>query len=210
MLTANGIRAEMIYLLNSQRVENVYHFTKGSPASAADLEALRVILVNWENNVAKPQRPNNTSLVLIELTALDSLSAPFLSSQTGLPIVGTMAGNGMVSFLSVAVRHTTGLTGRSRRGRSYWVGLGANHLLNNDSITSAAATSLTSVYTQLRTLAAAGGFTFVVNSLYSGVTVVNGYRRAVPRAAGVMTSITSSSCETGIDSQRHRKLPSPV
>lgn len=207
MFTPNGIRAELIYIANGQRLENVYHFTKGSPATGADLEALRAILVNWENVNAKTQRAANYSLVLVELTALDNASAPFLSSATGLPIVGTFAGAALPAFVTVAIKHSTGKSGRSFRGRTYWLGLGQGHLLNNDTVIPASAAALAAGYNTLRSNAAAGGFTFVVNSMYSGVVIVGGRRRAIPRAAGVMTAITQSTCEIGVDTNRHRKLP---
>jgi len=207
IFTPNGVSVECIFTSGLSRVENIYHVTKGSPATGADLAALGLIIRNWENTTMAPLRHNSVSLVLIELTALDAAGAPTLLYTTGLPVVGTIAGSSMPNFNSVAIKHTTGVTGRSKRGRTYFIGLCPVHLLSADTITAAYVTSFTNAYNTLRTNLAAAGWTFVINSKYSGVTIVGGRRVATPRANGIMQAVTASSVENAVDTQRHRKLP---
>lgn len=198
---------EMIYTMAGQRMQNVYHVTKGVPASSADLVALWTIFKDWENLSAKGTRASACVLVLITLTALDSAGAPFYEAGVVPNIAGAGAGMPMPSVASVTIKHTTGLAGRSFRGRSYWIGLLAAWQANADTIQQGIANTLAGYYNTLRTNLATAGWQFSVASKYSGVDA-NG--RAIPRVTGILTPITGSTCEVGIDTQRHRKAPYQV
>lgn len=208
--TPTGVMVELVYTYGSQRVENVYHVTKGSPASLADLQALWTVFKDWENVTGKLWRSTSATLVLIMLTALDNAAAPYYEAAPNPVISGSNATGAVIGVVSVAVKHSTSGLGRSKRGRTYHVGLGANTIATPDTLTTAAAAGLAAMYNTLRTVLATAGWTFVINSKYSGVEIVNGRRRAIPRAAGVMQAILGSTCEIGLDTQRHRKAPYQV
>jgi hypothetical protein len=200
----------MIYQTPSGRCENVYKVSSGAPATLANLQALWTVFRDWENATARAGRSNSIQLVLITLTANDNAGAPYYEAAV-LPVIGgTVVVVPLPMVNSVAIKFTTGQQGRSKRGRSYWIGLTVNHTVNFETLTVAWASNLVGYYNTLRASLVTAGFPLQINSLYSGVTVVNGYRRAVPRAAGVLTPVTSVSCEVGLDTQRHRKLPYQV
>ena len=195
----------MIYTIGSQRAENVYYIRKtgGGAYTAAQITPAADVFYFWELNTARLQRHNSVSLVMIRATAMDGPGSPAFEYAT--PLAGTAGGIVLPAVASVAIKHASGLSGRSFRGRSYWIGLSTSHLSNADTIIQGSANTFAAIYNTLRTSLATAGHQLCVASLYSGVTIVNGYKRAVPRAQGVLTPISSSTCGTGIDTQRHRK-----
>lgn len=206
----NGVSVEMIYTMGTQRFENVYTVTKGTPATLADLNALVTLMRNWEQVTARLQRTNQVFLVQVDATALDAPGAPAVTVPV-LPSIGGSQNNGITAgFITVAVKHTSGLSGRSFRGRSYWIGLGATDITFNDLLSQARVDAIAATYNTLRTNLLAAGWTFCIASKYSGVTIVDGRRRAVPRAVGILTPVAASTAERGIDTNRHRKLPYQV
>jgi hypothetical protein len=124
--------------------------------------------------------------------------------------VGGNGGFAQPPFVTLAIRHITNTAGRSHRGRTYWIGIYDGMRTTPESILQVTADTLAGYYNTLRTQALAAGFTFVVASRYSGVTLVNGRKRAVPRVNGIMTPIVSSIAERFLDTNRHRKVPFQV
>lgn len=205
--TPNGISATMVYTYNSQRICNVFHFTRPAPATLANLVSLGGILQSWDSASNKGLRHSSCSLVLISLKALDSAGSPFYDHVVSPAIAGTSTGTAMPSYCTVAVKHTTGLGGRSYRGRTYLCGLATGIVSAPDNIVPASAASVNTIYSTMRANTLAGGFTFCVASFYSGV---DGSGRAIQRATGVMTPVTASECGIGLDTQRHRKIAGVV
>ena len=203
----NGVKVEMIYLLNVTRMENVYWVTNGGPATSGNLTSLWTLFRDWEQNTARAQRPTAVSLQLITITAMDSAGAPFYEAAVSPAIAGSLGQVSLPAVMSLACKHTTGLTGRSYRGRTYWIGLTRDDQENPDNIKATRRDGIQAALNTLRTNLATAGWAFSVASLYSGVDS-NG--RAVPRAAGVLTPVTATTVELGYDTQRHRKAPPVV
>ncbi len=202
-----GVRVEMIYLFGATRCQNVYHVTKGAAATSGDLTSLWTVFRDWEQNTARNFKSTNTALVLISLTATDGPGAPFYELAPNPNIFGSVAGTNVPSYTTIAIKHTSGKQGRSYRGRTYWIGLTTSLLATQDAISTANATALAGYFNTLRTNLATAGWQFCVASRYSGV---NASGKAIPRASGILTPITASSCESYVDTQRHRKLPHQV
>lgn len=208
--TPKGVKVEMVYTLQGQRCENVYYVTNGAVATLANLQSLWTIFRDWEQNTARLDRSVHVQCVLIALTALDGPGAPYYENAVNPTIGGGINVASAPAFVSVAIKHTTGKAGRSFRGRSYWIGLITDWILGVQNIPAASANSLAGRYNTLRASLLAAGWQFCICSQYSGVQVVNGYRKAIPRASGILTPVTASTCETGIDTNRHRKIPYQV
>lgn len=204
---AGGCKVELVYVVGLQRVENVYWIKKtgGGNFTAADLDTVSGVFYAWENLVARLRRHTGTHCDIFRATAMHSPGAPFVEYVMNLN--GSLAGTNIPTVATVAVKHGTGLSGRSFRGRSYWIGLATGQVASVDTITATAQVDLIFAYNDLRTRLLAAGYVFCVCSLYSGVTIVNGRRRAIPRAAGILTPVVASTCGIGIDTQRHRKAP---
>lgn len=203
----NGVQVEMIYTWQNQRVQNVYCVTKGSPANNADLSQVFTLFENWERNVARNRRHGLVACTQCDVTALDFVGAPVKSGIFFPTINGVLGTSPLPAFVSLVVRHTTGLSGRSHRGRTYHIGLTQGQAPLGDQISQGDADATATIYNTLRTTLLGSGWTFVVASRYSGVEIVNGRRRAIPRAQGIMTPVVQSVAERYLDTNRHRKLP---
>lgn len=202
--TTFGVKVTMVYTYNSQRICNVYHVTNGGAATFAQLQALAVIFQTWENGYYKTIRNNLSLWVGCFTKALDAPGSPVWDLIPITFVAGTGGASGLPSFTTIAVRHTTGLSGRSYRGRTYLCAVPATQVTLIDQVLGTYVATVNAAFANLRTTLATGGWTFVVNSLYSGV---DGSGHAIPRASGKMTPIVTSECGVALDTQRHRKLP---
>jgi len=192
---------EHIFTMHGQRIENVYHVDAGHPATASDLVDILDVFDDWDNTWHRTQRVSNCALTLQVATALDGSGAPFLERPLTPARAGAIGGGeAFPSQVTVAVKLSTGLAGRSFRGRSFFCGL-ARAATSGDALNPANITAIVNIYDALRTTLAAAGFPLVVASKYSGVDV-NG--RPIPRVVGIMTPIITVSCEGYIDTQRRR------
>jgi len=199
----NGIMVTMVYTLNSQRYVNVYHCTKGSPATLANLQAVAASFRSWENLTGKTIRALTSNLVLVSTKALDGPGSPVYDEIVNPFIAGTINSPALPSFCSLVVKHTTGLGGRSYRGRTYIGAIPSGSAVLPDLVTTAYSNSVTTAHNLLRTNLASAGYTLVIASKYHGV---DGSGRPIPRVTGFMTPIINSEAGTALDTQRHRKL----
>lgn len=109
---------------------------------------------------------------------------------------GTASGAAQPNQTSFAIKHTTGFTGRSARGRSYMFGMTAGMLFDGNTVTAAYADAMVGKFDDLRTAALAIGWTFVVVSRQSD---------NVPLTTGITRAVTESGyADLQIDTQRGR------
>lgn len=194
----NTASVELIYLANTQTLENIFHVKKGSPYSLADLQALRTIVNNWDAATWATQRSQFCTLQRIRTKALDSLGSPMEDFALPTPRGGAVGAGTLPNNVTFCVKLNTGLTGRCFRGRLYFPGITLGHL-NTGNFNEIAAASGTSIVNALNTLLAnlaTGGHTLGVVS----------YRvNKAWRSSGVFTPATGwSSIDLHLDSQRRR------
>lgn len=142
-------QVEMIYNYAGQRCENVYHVKGSSEWTATTLGALGTDFENWETTYAKGSRHSSVTLVEVKVIALASADGAFVTSSVS--ITGTAAGVELPNNDTIAIKAETGLRGRSRRGRTYWIGLSTDmtDTLNRNQLLSAWQTALLNVMNQL-------------------------------------------------------------
>jgi len=175
---------------------NVWNFTFASGApSTADLTNLGTTIADvWVENFA-PLVPQGVVLASIELTSLTSEAAPY-----DLVIVaeqGEVATPVLPANVTLAVSMRTGTTGRSRRGRFYWIQLGESQVGGNTVETSV----LNGIRTACETLQAAVQVEEWNWSILSRVT------GGVQRPEGVTFPITAwGFTDALVDTQRRRVL----
>jgi hypothetical protein len=151
----------------------------------------------WDAEMA-PITHTGTSLQQIEVTDISSEDDDGIIYTTGLPSVGTSSGNALPNNVTVATKLLSGLTGRSRRGRKYFVGMSDNNIsAGAQNILGAMQTALNQAYEELLTLLTAEDWTWIIVSLIS-----NG----VPRTEGLKTPIIAFATNLVLDSMR-RRLP---
>lgn len=199
----NVLQVDVIYLLDSQRVENTLYFEN---ADGWDLTSIAEFTATLRTYIAEELMPLlATAIQLIEIVTrlLDTASSIGFSLPVTPPVTGGESDEPTPSNVSYTVSFRTGLTGRSFRGRNYVAGL-PNGKVAGNTIDSGFRTGLLAYYTGLRTLAVDNGVIWVVVSRYSGVGPGG---VPIPRVTGVTTPIIAvGTFDNTVDSQR-RRLP---
>lgn len=119
----NQAAVEFIYAGLSQRMENQWHVSKGSPFTLAELQQLRAIFNQWDIDWWRIFRSSSVNLVMIRSRGLDTLASPLEEYTTGLPRAGSYPGTLLPLNVTCAIKMTSGNVGRSTRGRVYLPGL---------------------------------------------------------------------------------------
>jgi len=153
--------------------------------------------LDWWSNYLKVLQVNTVQLFMLRYTDLTTQTSGGIEYTTGLPIAGTYADDqGMPSNVTVAVKWTTGLRGRSYRGRTYHIGTPRAEIEGNLIATDYRGDLVQAYGTLINRFTQTGGQMVVASRQNNGVI----------RTTGVSTPITAVSVEHTVDSQR-RRLP---
>lgn len=119
------VKVELCYTTWTEQTENVFHVKHGtSDPDTASLVLLCEFFKGWWEGGLKGYSHEHHSLRLIRATILTTQTSPGVEYSTGLPIAGTnTAGKELPGNVCLGYKWTTGLRGRSYRGRSYIGGL---------------------------------------------------------------------------------------
>jgi hypothetical protein len=194
----HGASCELIYSDAGELSENVFHVTKGSNFSLADLQALRTTANAWDAASGANGRASNATLVRIRTKALDSASSPLEDYSLPTPRPGNIGGGSLPLNVAFCVKLATGLAGRSYRGRWYWGHLGAAVLSDAGHMAAASVTGYVGLLTTLIANLASAGYTMCVVSYRTG-----GAWRTTAVATPIITAV---AVDNSLDSQR-RRLP---
>lgn len=191
---ANTARVRMIYQALGQKVMNVFYWKKTSPWTAEDCASFATeVKTAWEAEV-QPNMPAGVTLLTIEVVGQDEESGP--GSELSVNEAG--AGSAVLVPLNVTftIKFITGLTGRSFRGRMYYIGIVEGDLNGNDILTASANTYLDNYRAFFAAIESATSFTHVVVSYCND---------GAWRASAVVTPVTGYVyTDTHFDSQRRR------
>lgn len=194
----NTMRVCLRYTQIGQQVCNVFHVRAPNDPTLADLTEVAETMVAWWNAEMKPLTHAGVTLDAVEVTDISSDDQEGIVFTTGLPLAGTHSGSSLPNNATLATKLTTGLAGRSRRGRSYFVGLPTTALeTGSQTVSTTYATSLQGAFQELISALITAGFELVIASLYT-----NG----APRTTGIATPVENASVNRTVDSQR-RRLP---
>lgn len=199
----NAARVEMVYDYNGEIVENVFHVLGTVPFDATTLGDVGDVFFNWYENNLQGTQVVGATLEVIKVRALDSDTAPGIENTGGLPLSGSLTGDSLPNNSTVVIKWVTGLSGRSFRGRTYHIGLGAGDTVDPNTLSSSAQTALLTAYEALISEIETAGYQLVVASLYHGVDTDG---KPIPRTEGIATPIIGARLDLTLDSQR-RRLP---
>lgn len=175
---------------------NIYHVhhTDGSAWNNTQLSALVGVFAAWEAATALSKRHN--VIFWIEGFARDLTTEFGAEAQNAGAVQGTAPGAALPANVTLAVKAVTGVAGRSRRGRTYWIGL-SESMTQNDSIIAPYLTSIPAALETLRTsINAVANQEMVVLSAQENNVKLN------PRVGRVITGWALA--DTNLDSQRRR------
>jgi hypothetical protein len=190
------MRVQLIYTLNSQRIENVFHVLSGGGLLVADLDRVEAVFAAWWTATGRAQVPNNVSLVLIVVDALNVESGLHKEYSSGWTVGGSLGSPATAGQNTMAVKLATSFSGRSFRGRIFWPGF-TNADVVGGLVTSARRDAIVTAVGTLRTNLAAGGDTLAVVSYCHG---------GAWRTTATVTGITGVSAKTTLAQQKRRRV----
>ena len=194
----NTFKVQLVYSLYNQRCENVLYVKSGAGLTNADADRIEGVFAAWWNNTYRALISSYCSLVLIVIDALDAITGLHREYTTGWTPTGSNATAALPGGTTTAIKHATGVRGRSFRGRSYVVGLATNDIASGLVITTKR-DSLQAAFNTLRTNLAA-------DAAGDQLVVVSFMENGVWRAQGLATPVVSSSAHQNVDSQRRRLI----
>lgn len=192
----NIVQVELRCTLDGQNVENRFHVNVFHTPTAADLTNVanrvsNVVINNWI-----PQLPVALTLRAIHCRSLHVQNGVEADFPFPVPTNGSLIGDVLPSNVTICVSVRTGASGRSARGRVYWMGLREADVVGN-------------------TLDAARGGTIVaaVQAMINGLvtdgfawTIVSYISNGIPRPGGPVYFVATTALlvDNVVDSQRGR------
>lgn len=196
--TPNGIRVAMHFTSAGQQCRNIFHVKGPAEPTVGDLIDVAAVFIAWWTAEMRPLTATTTTLDAVEVTDITSASDDGVVVTTTLPLAGTSGGNALPNNATVVTKLTSGLTGRSRRGRSYMVGLTDSNLsTDKQHVSTAMQGVLQDAFRELISALVTAGLELAVASFFAD---------GAPRTEGLLTPITDAQVNPSLDSQR-RRLP---
>lgn len=192
-----GAQMTIMYTLSTGDIaENVLHLhhKDGTAWSASQLtSAGSAIATSWATNVA-PQTRSDVTLQNIRVTDLSSNTGPSILETFGSG--GTKTGSDLPAGVTLALKLSTAMRGRSYRGRIYFVGL-ANVMASQDKVDTTYANAIVNAWRAVMA---------DINAITNVELAVLSYcNNKAWRPNGVLTPVTSIDLvDTNVDYQRRR------
>ena len=196
--TPNTVRVCLRYTQNGQQTCNVFHVDVGVDPTESTLRDVADVFKLWWDTDMQTAVTAGTTLDAVEVVDVSADDQEGIVDTTGLPLNGTHIGANMPNNVTLCVKLATGLTGRSRRGRKYIVGIPDSVIEGpGQEVTPAYRDAIKAIFESLLANLATAGFQWVVNSTVTG---------GIERLTGLNTPITDIAVDDTLDSMR-RRLP---
>lgn len=183
--------------VNGVAVVNVLTFAiLSSSYTQADIDDLASAVDAWFATEVLPNLSNQCTYNNTHVRGLENVNDFEADDATGAGAGGTAA-NLLPGQVTFAVKYTTGLTGRSARGRSYIWGLPVTILGTNENMmATGAAQAFADLFAEIPTYVNAEGWNHVVVSRFTG---------GAQRPSGIYFPITGYGfTDERVDTQRRR------
>jgi hypothetical protein len=194
------VEIDMIFTYNGVTAQNVFYAELPSGYNLTDLEDLAAqVDVNWQGNW-RTEQPSEVQYLRTEVRGLAVINDLFVSDDTSSN-AGTHIGDALPNNVTFAIKKESGQTGRSARGRTYWIGIPADEITEEDEnqLEDAFIALIVANVDSVRTsIAAVQGWNPVLVSRFTG-----GAQRAEGKT---FPWLATSNVGTRIDTQR-RRLP---
>lgn len=194
----NTAEAVVIWTANLQRCTMTFHFTLATGYDQADIDQLALSMDVWAVNEFVPLISNQVTYEGIEVRGLES-SVDLFGSVTTNAQVGTINGAPTPNSVTLAVKRTTGFTGRSARGRVYFPCNAPSIDTDENFMNAGWSGNVVDALEEVIEVDGGTGWTHVVVSRQNGGVILN---PAVTRAV-----VAYSLTDREIDSQQ-RRMPS--
>lgn len=125
------VEIDMIFTLNGVPAQNVFYAELVGGYVLADLVALATqIDINWQGNW-RTEQPAEVTYLRTEVRGL-ALQNDIATSNNTSTNPGTHISAALPNNVTFAIKKESGFTGRSARGRSYWIGIPQDQILLAD------------------------------------------------------------------------------
>lgn len=188
-------RLEMIYTVFSQVMENVVYLYNGDNWSTGKLTDLATNAATaWDAEFGPIV---SASVTLSKVRATDMSEFPAAQVEIPAAATGNLVAGALPGNVTAATKFSGGLTGRSTRGRAYFVGLTAAQVVDNHLATGTGDdinNAWTAFFAALNTVVDGHPLHVVVSFVEDGAW----------RTEGLVTNVISYTTENNTDSQRRR------
>lgn len=204
----NTAQVRVNQTLHGEKLTSTFYVRKNSEWGTADLQALANIIISWWNDDYSDNLSSDICLSSVAARSMQAEDAPGVEVGAPLLSCGLSVSPAMPGNVALVVKHTTGLTGRNRRGRTYVAGMGENTVGGNN-VDTTFRDAVVTTFGELRDRLIAAGYVHVVASFYDGThleTQPDGQvlRRPTPRDAALLTPVEGYVADAFVDSQRRR------
>lgn len=193
----NTVQITVVYQQNFETMQNTFYAKFGGVYQQADLQALADNIDVTVGTFWRPIQTQDCSYIRTEVLGLEfenDLTAE--SAVTAGP--GTDVDEGLPNSVTIAIKKSSGLTGRSARGRNYWMGMPAGELAGNENLVKD--DYVTSVEVALDLIRTATDTTLSFEAV-----LVSRFANGVARAFGITFKWLSTTCVNAfVDTQRGR------
>lgn len=197
IIVPNCIQARLIWQEDNGVVaQNVfYHATTGAPT----LDAMEDIGSTWGELMTEAgltaNITDNWALSSVNMRAMNEEEGISLNYNSGMPLSGLNIQAKLPDQVSYTVTWSTGLVGRSARGRTYMLGLPGTHVINRNRLSDDAQSSLNNTWGVILEAFETAGYALQVVSFQEG---------GIPRTEGRKLPILSHQVRFPLATQRRR------
>lgn len=192
------VEIDIIYTQHGQTIQNVFYGENPGGYLLADLVALAAGIDGQVSGTWKAQQVIEAVYQRTEVRGL-AVENDITATDNSSSGVGLLVGGALPNNVTLSVKKESGLTGRSARGRCYWLGCAQDKLLSTDEnlFQAAYVTSIVSAVDDIRNqINAIGIWEAVLVSRFSG---------GVQRTTGLTFPwISSVAVNDVVDTQRGR------
>jgi hypothetical protein len=193
----NCIQARLIWQEDNGAVaQNVFWHATVSAPTLADMEAIGA---TWGELMTEaglvPTITNNWALSSVAMRAMNEEEGAQLTYASGMPISGTSTETAVPDQVAYTVTWSTGLSGRSARGRTYMLGLPISAVENRNKLSVSARNNFNNAWGIVLDAFETEGHALQVVSFQEG---------GVPRSAGRKLPILSQNVRFPIATRRSR------
>ncbi len=127
----NTVEINMIFTQNGITAQNVFYAERGGGYILSHLEDLAAAIDAQWQGTWRDQQPDEVTYLRTEVRGL-AVENDLIAIDSTSTNNGTHVGDAMPNNVTFAVKKLSGLTGRSARGRTYWIGVPRTELLAAD------------------------------------------------------------------------------
>lgn len=194
--TANCVQGRAQYQETGGTVaENIFYFATTGVPTMSDMTEIGETFQDWALEDWTPLATINWKMVGLALRAMNEEEGLAVNFTDGFPVTGASEGGNAPLQVSYTVTWSTGLVGRSARGRTYGVGLALSSMQGSKRLTDAAQAAIDINWTALMTNMATVGHALQVVSFQEG---------GVPREAGRKLPVLDCNVRFPLATQRRR------